>query len=676
MRHLPLSAPRAPGRRALGAVAAALIAAAPLTVPTAASAAPAAKTADTPAALAPAPPMGFLNRDSTRCRTEFDEAYVKRIADLLVTKGLKDAGYTYVNLDDCWAKPERDAQGRLVPDPVRFPNGIKALADHVHAKGLKFGLLAGAGTRTCDPAGFPGSLGHEPGDARQFADWGVDHLTYADCGGGTDAEQRYATMSAALRATGRPVVLTVADQGANRSWEWDGDTAQVRRTTAEGTDSWGSVLTALKKNLFLAPHAGPGHWNDPGVLRVGGYGMSETQYRSQFSLWSVMAAPLVVGSDLRKLDAVSAEILTNREVIAVDQDPAGRQGEVVASAAGRWVISKPLADGGRAIALFNETNRSQHIATTAGGVGLPPASGYRARDLWTGQEKGTSGAIAATVPAHGTVLLKVSADRSWAQLPPLLDITTSGDPVAKPGTTQRIVSAATNHGGAATGTVSVTLTGANGWSVEPVTAASTNRLKAGATLRTEWDVTVPAEATGRHELTLTTKYRSRDGLSFTRVAPVSLLVGAVRPPAGESHLGDLTPLTATNGWGPVERDRSNGESGAGDGGPITINGTVFAKGLGVNSPSTVEYYTAGQCSRVTASVGLDDEAGTRGTVTFEIWADHRLEAATPKLTNADPAQPLTADVSDAETVRLVVTDGGDGAANDHADWADLKITCA
>ncbi|MFD6080774.1 NPCBM/NEW2 domain-containing protein [Streptomyces hydrogenans] len=676
MLHLPPSAPRAPGRRALGAVTAALIAAAPLAAPAPAAAAPAAGTADTPAALAPAPPMGFVNRDSTRCRAEFDEAYVKRIADLLVTKGLKEAGYTYVGLDDCWAASERNAQGELVPDPVRFPNGIKALADHVHSKGLKFGLLAGAGERTCDPAGFPGSLGHETGDARQFADWGVDHVTYADCGGGADAEQRYATMSEALRATGRPVVLTVADKGANGSWEWDADVAQVRRTTNDGNDSWGSVLTRLKKNLPLAPHAGPGRWNDPDALQVGGYGMTEVQYRSQFSLWSVMAAPLVIGSDLRKMDAVSAEILTNREVIAVDQDPAGRQGEVISSEAGRWVISKILADGSRAVALFNETNRPQHIATTARAVGLPAASGYKARDLWTALEKGTSGSLAATVPAHGTVLLKVSADRAWAQLPPLLDVTTSGDPVAQPGTTWRIDSAATNHGGAATGTVTVTLTGEDGWDVRPVTAASTKQLKVGATLGTAWDVTVPAGATGRHELTLTTKYRSRDGLSFTGVVPVTVLVGVTRPPAGETHLGDLNPLAATNGWGPVERDRSNGESGAGDGGPLTINGAVFAKGLGVNAPSVVEYYTGGRCSRVTASVGLDDETGTGGTVTFEVWADHRLEASTGKLTNADPAQAIAADVGGAETVRLVVTDGGDGAAYDHADWADLRITCS
>ncbi|MFG2504725.1 NPCBM/NEW2 domain-containing protein [Streptomyces rubiginosohelvolus] len=673
MRHLPPPARRAPGRGALGAAVAVLLAAATLADPAQAAAAPAAGTAATPA---PAPPMGFTNRDSTRCRAEFDEAYVKKIADILVSKGLKDAGYTYVNLDDCWAKPERDDRGRLVPDPVRFPNGIKALADHVHAKGLKFGLLAGAGTRTCDPAGFPGSLGHEAGDARQFADWGVDHLTYADCGGGGDAEQRYAAMSDALRATGRPVVLTVADQGANRSWEWDGGVAQVRRTTGAGTDGWGSVLARVKQNLPLAAHAGPGRWNDPDALHVGGYGMTETQYRTQFSLWSVMAAPLVIGSDLRKLDAVSAEILTNREVIAVDQDPKGKPGEIVASDAGRWVISKELADGSRAVALFNETNRPRRIATTAAAVGLPGASGYKARDLWTALEKGTAGTIAATVPAHGTVLLKVSADRKWSQLPPLLDTTTVGDAVARPGTTQRIASTVTNHGGAATGTVTVTLTGDDGWTARPVTAASTDRLKAAARLGTEWDVTVPAGATGRHELTLTTKYRSRDGLSFTSVIPVPVLVGVTRPPAGESYLGDQAPLAAANGWGPVEKDLSNGESNAGDGSPITINGTVFAKGLGVNSPSSVEYFTAGQCTRVAAQVGLDDEAGTQGTVTFEIWADHQQVASTPKMTNADAARSLTADVSTAETVRLVVTDGGDGSAYDHADWADLKITCA
>ncbi|MFD6736027.1 NPCBM/NEW2 domain-containing protein [Streptomyces anthocyanicus] len=679
MRHLPMRVPRVIGRRALGALTTALLTTGGLAV--SAQAAPAAAPDPAPASsgheqLALTPPMGFNNWNSTHCRDEFDESMVKGIADLFVERGLKDAGYEYVNLDDCWALPERDADGRLVPDPKRFPNGIEAVADYVHSKGLKFGIYTSAGTKTCSSIGFPGALGHEYSDARQFADWGVDYLKYDNCNNqGVDAKQRYTTMREALAATGRPIVYSICEWGENKPWEWAGDLGQLWRTTGDINDSWGSMSSIMKSNLELAEYARPGGWNDPDMLEVGNGGMTDTEYRTHFSMWSIMAAPLLIGTDLRTAPESAFEILTNDEVIAVDQDPLGKQGEVVSSEGGRWVVSKELADGSRAVALFNEGSRAQRIETTAKAVGLPKSRGYTMRDLWKHSDTNTTGRIAATVPAHGTVLVRVHADRKWAQYPPAVDVHAGGDTVTEAGRTVRITSEAADLGGTAAHSVSVALTGPDGWRVTPRSATSARALKPGATLATDWDVVVPAgTSTGDRILTLTARHRTHSGSWLTSTAPFTVRVG-VPLPAGESALSDADPLSATNGWGPVERDQSVGERGAGDGNPITIGGTTFAKGLGVHASSSVEYYLGGACGKVTAQVGVDDESGDKGTVAFEVWADETRAASTGTLTNADPARAVSADVSGADIVRLVVTDAGDGSGYDHADWADLRVTC-
>lgn len=421
MRHLPTRTTR---RRVLGALATAVLCTSGLTASVAAQAP---GDTDTAGPLlddgqARTPPMGFNNWNATHCRAEFDESMVKGIADIFVEKGLKDAGYQYVNLDDCWALPERDANGKLVPDPVRFPNGIKAVADYVHSKGLKLGIYTSAGTKTCNTAGFPGALGHEYSDAQQFADWGVDYLKYDNCNNqGVDAKQRYTTMRDALKTasekTGRPIVYSICEWGENKPWEWAADVGHLWRTTGDISDNWGSMLSIMKKNLPLAEYAGPGHWNDPDMLEVGNGGMTDTEYRTHFSMWSIMAAPLLIGSDLRSVSEETFDILGNEEVIAVDQDPLGTQGAVVSSEGGRWVVAKEMQDGSRAVALFNETGSPQNIATTAQAVGLPEAAAYTVRDLWQHKSDTTTGAITATVPAHGTVLVRVSADTKGAEHP-------------------------------------------------------------------------------------------------------------------------------------------------------------------------------------------------------------------------------------------------------------------
>ncbi|MFC3348249.1 NPCBM/NEW2 domain-containing protein [Streptomyces echinoruber] len=624
--------------------------------------------------------MGFNNWNSTHCRAEFNEDMVKGIADLFVDKGLKDAGYQYVNLDDCWALPSRDAEGRLVPDPARFPHGIKALADYVHTKGLKLGIYTSAGTKTCDSAGFPGALGHEYDDARQFAGWGVDYLKYDNCNNqGVDARQRYTTMRDALKAaareTGRPLVYSICEWGQNKPWEWAADVGHLWRTTGDISDTWGSMLSILKQNLPLAPYAGPGHWNDPDMLEVGNGGMTDTEYRSHFSLWAVMAAPLLIGTDLRRATAATYDILGNKEVIAVDQDPLGRQGTVVSSAGGRWVVAKEMKDGSRAVALFNESGRPQRIATTAAAVGLPAAAGYGLRDLWRHETLHTAGTIAAAVPAHGTVLVRVFADRRWAAHPPAVELGLADAPFVQAGRPAGLTTALTDLGRVPAARVFVSLTGPEGWTVRPASPATAVAVPPGGSLRTRWTVTAPpGTPTGPHGLTLRARYSSPSGERVEETLPLTASV-VVAPPSGTSYLSDLPWLTATNGWGPAERDTSNGESAAGDGRPITLGGAVYAKGLGVHAESAVEFYTGRACTSVTADIGVDDEKGDRGTVAFEVWADDTRVASSGVLTNAAPARPLTADVTGAQVVRLVVTDGGDGIDSDHADWADARLSC-
>ncbi|MFF7972554.1 NPCBM/NEW2 domain-containing protein [Streptomyces sp. NPDC007905] len=681
MRHPHTRTTRTTCRRVAGALTAGLLCTAGLAAPAVAAPAPHPLAAPSLAdGLALTPPMGFNNWNSTHCRADFNEAMVEGIADLFVDKGLKDAGYQYVNLDDCWALPSRDANGKLVPDPARFPNGIKAVADYVHSKGLKLGIYTSAGTKTCNSAGFPGALGHEYSDAQQFADWGVDYLKYDNCNNlGVDAKTRYRTMRDALQAasekTGRPLVYSICEWGENRPWEWAADVGHLWRTTGDISDSWSSMLSILKQNLPLAPYAGPGHWNDPDMLEVGNGGMTDTEYRSHFSLWSVMAAPLLIGTDLRKASRATFDILDNKEVVAVDQDPLGKQGTVVSSAGGRWVIAKEMKDGSRAVALFNESGTAQRIATTAGAVGLPDAPAYTLRDLWQHRVYNTAGTLAATVPAHGTVLLRVSADPDWAANPPAAELGLEGSPFVQAGVPATLTTAVTDLGRTAARRVSVSLTGPDGWTVRATSATTAATLSTGRSLRTGWTVTAPAGTpTGSYGLSLQASYRSPTGESVTSSLPLTATV-VVPPPTGTSYLGDLPWLSATSGWGPVERDTSNGESAAGDGRPITLGGVVYAKGLGVHAESEVSLYTGRACEKVTAEVGVDDEKGTKGTVAFEIWADGAKAASTGVLTNAEPARPLTADITGAQVVRLVVTDGGDGIDSDHADWADARISC-
>ncbi|WP_349253938.1 NPCBM/NEW2 domain-containing protein [Streptomyces sp. BPTC-684] len=681
-----------------------------------------ATTAAAPAAavdngLARTPQMGFNNWNSTHCRAEFNEAMVKGIADTFVSQGLKDAGYTYVNLDDCWAQPNRDASGNLVPDPVRFPHGIKAVADYVHSKGLKFGLYSSAGTKTCDVQGFPGGLGHERQDADLWASWGVDYLKYDNCNNnGVDAEQRYKAMGdalvAATRSTGRPILYSICEWGSNQPWTWAPAVGNSWRTTGDISDSWSSMISIAHQNQSLAPYAGPGAWNDPDMLEVGNGGMTDTEYRTHFSLWSQMAAPLLIGSDLRSASASTLAILKNTDVIAVDQDPLGKQGTVVSNSGGLVVMSKPLADGGRSVTLTNENTSTKTVSTTVKDIGIGGASSYALKDLWSKATSTTTNAISASVPAHGTVMFRVTpgspvppptglnqlSDLPWTSAVggwgPVERDRSNGERAAGDGRTLTIggTAYAKGLGTHAPSDISYYLGGAcsslgvdvgvddestNGGSVR-FQVWRDETLVADSGVRTAADPPrhLSADLKGGSKLRLVVT-DGGDGINYDHAdwADAKLACGA-GPSAGTHDLSDLTWSSATNGWGPVERDRSNAEQAAGDGRVLTIGGTVYAKGLGTHAASSVSYYLGGSCSSLTTAVGVDDEVVSKGSVVFQVWRDGALVADSGRMTSADAARALSVDLAGALEVRLVVTDAGDGVDYDHADWAGPRLVCA
>ncbi|WP_070029596.1 glycoside hydrolase family 27 protein [Streptomyces sp. F-1] len=359
--------------------------------------------------LALTPQMGFNDWNAYGCNVS--ESLIKSTAQAMHTNGMQAAGYTYVNIDDCWMTHSRDSSGRLVPDPAKFPDGIKGTADYVHSLGLKLGIYEDAGTATC--AGYPGSLGHETTDAQSFASWGVDYLKYDNCNNnGVAAQTRYTAMRDALAATGRPILYSLCNWGQDNVWTWGANVGNSWRTTGDITASYSSMLSIFHSNVGLASYAGPGHWNDPDMLEVGNSGLSDTEARSEFSLWAEMAAPLIAGTNLTSASSATLATYTNSRVIAVDQDSLGRQGTLVSSSNGLDVLAKPLANGDVSVVLFNETGSTATISTTANAVGKTGAAGYTLTDLWSGATSTTSGTISASVPAHGVVMYRVAGGSS------------------------------------------------------------------------------------------------------------------------------------------------------------------------------------------------------------------------------------------------------------------------
>ncbi|HEX8631066.1 MAG TPA: ricin-type beta-trefoil lectin domain protein [Catenuloplanes sp.] len=388
-------------------------------------------TAPPSAAAAPGspavrPPLGWNSWNTFGCN--ITEARIRAAADAMVSSGMRAAGYQYVVVDDCWQRSTRDGAGNLRADQARFPSGMKALGDYIHSKGLKFGIYQAPREKTCAQyfntvPGATGALGHEQQDANTFASWGVDFLKYDWCSPwGTLADQiaGFTKMRDALRATGRPIVYSINSNSAHSntgpSYNW-GPIADMWRTTEDITDKWRTgctrdcfmgVTEILDVQAPLYSWAGPQHWNDPDMLEVGVRGtFTPTENRAHFSMWAIMAAPLIAGNDITRMTDDVRAVLTNADVLAVNQDSAGRQARRVRDAGDSEVWAKTLSDGSVAVALLNRSGRTAAISTTAAEIGAPAASGYALFDVWTKASRNTSGAISATVPAHGVVMYRV-----------------------------------------------------------------------------------------------------------------------------------------------------------------------------------------------------------------------------------------------------------------------------
>ncbi|GMY08367.1 alpha-galactosidase 3 [Fagus crenata] len=352
--------------------------------------------------LAQTPPMGWNSWNFFACN--INETVIKETADALISTGLADLGYVYLNIDDCWSTVTRNSEGQLVPDPKTFPSGIKPLADYVHAKGLKLGIYSDAGVSTCQVR--PGSLYHENDDAELFASWGVDYLKYDNCYNlGINPKERYPPMRNALNGTGRTIFYSLCEWGEDNPALWAGKVGNSWRTTDDINDSWASMTTIADLNDKWAAYAGPGGWNDPDMLEVGNGGMTYQEYRAHFSIWALMKAPLLIGCDVRNMTAETFEILTNKEVIAVNQDTLGVQGRkvnVTGTDGCRQVWAGPLSGNRLVVALWNRCSKAATIAALWEALGLESSTSVVIRDLWEHKDVSESAvsSFSARVDAH------------------------------------------------------------------------------------------------------------------------------------------------------------------------------------------------------------------------------------------------------------------------------------
>jgi alpha-galactosidase len=376
--------------------------------------------------LALTPPMGWNTWN--KFAGNINEDLIRQTADTMATNGMLAAGYNYIVVDDCWEAMDRDKLGNIVADPKKFPSGMKALGDYLHAKGFKFGIHNCAGTKTC--AGFPGGRGHEFQDALTYASWGVDFLKYDWCEHGTaNSQETYKTMRDGLATAGRPIVFSLCEWGDTKPWLWAKDIGHLWRTTTDiytnfdgildhtNWQQWG-VLQILDAQTPLRTYAGPGHWNDPDMLEVGN-GMSVNEGRAQFSIWGMLAAPLIAGNDLNHMSAETREILTNPEVIAVDQDALGVQGFKYASYTNNVEVwFKPLAGGSWAMCILNRSRDAQDFSFDWASEKVSdsfanrdtnfPTTTYTLRDLWAKKETGTTKEVlSAKIPGHDVLLLRL-----------------------------------------------------------------------------------------------------------------------------------------------------------------------------------------------------------------------------------------------------------------------------
>ncbi|MGE4585918.1 MAG: glycoside hydrolase family 27 protein [Mangrovibacterium sp.] len=365
------------------------------------------------------PPMGWNSWNKFGCN--INEKLIREMAYRLVESGMRDAGYEYLVIDDCW-QTGRDSLGNILADPEKFPSGMKALGDYIHSLGLKFGIYSCAGSKTCQ--GRPGSRGYQFQDARTYASWGVDYLKYDWCfNEGQDPQAAYKTMSDALKASGRPIVFSICEWGESKPWTWGEGTGHLWRTTADIRDcfrcefDWGGlgVLDIIDRQAELWPYAGPGHWNDPDMLEVGNGGMTSWEYKTHFSMWAMLAAPLMAGNDLSRMDEQTLTILLNADVIAVDQDSLGMQARKFMDMGEHEIWARPLGGSQAAVCFLNRTNQPWELNHNWKKQTMYFLSEiklnrqiYTVYDLWNHRDIGnTEEPLKQQIPPHGVLMVRL-----------------------------------------------------------------------------------------------------------------------------------------------------------------------------------------------------------------------------------------------------------------------------
>jgi alpha-galactosidase len=506
------------------------------------------------ALLAPRPPMGWNGYNHFGSDPELDEEKFKSMVEALVGSGMHAAGYQYVNLDIGW-QVTRTTEGERAFEPLRLPGGIQALSDWVHARGLSFGIYS----HIQDCFEMAGGEGFEAMDVASYVAWGVDYLKYVNCfGANEEPRQPVEALAAALADAERPIVLSLA---AAPFQEWMAGLAQVWRVSSDAQPTWSSIVDAIDTVLPLAPYTRPGAFNDPDMLQIGNGSLTEAEQRVQFSVWSILSAPLLAGNDLTLMTEPVRAILTNSEVIALNQDPLGLQATRVHTEGDVEILAKPLAQcGERAVVLWNRGTTSAEVFVAWEDLWLEPQVAT-VWELWNDVRlEVDSAGFSVEVAGHDAVALRVEGD----------------------------------------------------------------------------------------ELPL---------------------------PRGTVQLGDLRWTYATNGYGPVELDQTNGETEPLDGAPIRLRGVAYDKGLGVHGPSLIRYRLGRACSRFSADVGIDDDQAGLGSAQFEVWADAERLFQSAVLTGESPSVRVDVDVSGRLDLRLFVGIGGDDFAHDHAVWAGALLEC-
>jgi alpha-galactosidase len=623
--------------------------------------------------VARTPPMGFNDWNAFGCKV--NERLIERSADAMISSGMAAAGYRYVNIDDCWLSHARDGAGNLVPDRHKFPHGIAAVAAYVHARGLKLGIYEDAGAGTC--GGFPGSYGHDRQDGRTFAGWGVDYLKLDWCN--TDdlnPQSEYRRMRDALRATGRPIVFSMSVWGVRHPWTWGPRTANLWRTTSDIKDSWQSVMHITALNARLWRYARPGAWNDPDMLEVGNGGMTGTEYRTHFSLWAEMAAPLIAGTDVRRMTAATRTILTNRDVIAVDQDRRGVQGHPVLHLGATSVWAKPLVGGDVAVLMLNAGDTPAQVSAPLHALGLRRVRTYLVRDLWTHRDALNGPVLTAGVDRHGVAMFRISPGGATAA-PAVAVATSAAAPYVPADATTRLTTTVTNSSPRTLRGVVVRPGMPPGWSVVP-RAAVVGQLAPGGSVTIAWDAEPPAAAAGRW-VTLHPAVRFRAAARRGTAHGQATVDVPPGPPHGSVDLttlrwayGSMTPTADLSSRPRLDRSVNNTR--------LKINGHRYAHGLGVNAWSDVRYYLGGRCSRFTADVGVDDSVPTspdqlRGTVRVSVLADGRVLFSRFMDWSMPPAH-LDLPVAGVNELRLQVDATRDWIWDDATDWAAPRVQCA